>query len=277
MDPIANTAYYCCGARAADARSANPVCGDHLAERFMDAKAQTVFQRFADLKAPNASNAARHRIIDDLLRERLRTQPELPIVVLGAGFDTRSFRLTGGRWLELDQAAIITLKEAKLPAAESPNPLQRVSIDFASEQLSTKLADWAGTRSAVVVMEGVSMYLSPEQLRATTQTLQRLLPGHTLLCDLIDATFMRRYSRALREVIRELGGEFAAPHGDPGALVESLGYRRHAAYSVVGRAVEHGSLYMPRWLLNSLFRALRDGYRVYAFEAHARHGGSLGA
>jgi hypothetical protein len=61
------------------------------------------------------------------------------------------------------------------------------------------------------------------------------------------------------------------------ARESSSACRRHAAHSVVGRAVEHGSLYMPRRLLDSLFRALRDGYRVYAFEANARHGGSLGA
>ena len=46
MDPIAKTAWYCCGARAQDARSARPVCGDTLAERFMDADAQALFERF---------------------------------------------------------------------------------------------------------------------------------------------------------------------------------------------------------------------------------------
>ena len=267
MDPIAKTAYYCCGVRAADARSANAVCGDNLAERFMDTEAQAVFRPFANLKEANASNAARHRIIDDLLRERLRVQPDLPVVLVGAGFDTRAFRLGGGRWLELDHPSVVALKDAKLPAAQSPNPLQRASIDFASERLADKLAAWAGTPSAVVVMEGVSMYLNPEQLRATTHTLRQLLPRHTLLCDLINATFVRRYSKRLRQAIRDLGGEFAVPLDDPAALVESLGYRRFAAHSVVGRAVEHGSLRLPRWLLSTLLCSLRDGYGVYAFEA----------
>ncbi|MFL6665394.1 MAG: class I SAM-dependent methyltransferase [Rhizobacter sp.] len=269
MDPIAKTAWYCCGARAADARSERPVCGDHLADRFMEGEAQAVFQRFAGRKfqAPNVSNATRHRIIDDLLRERLRAQPDLPVVLLGAGFDTRAFRLTGGRWLELDQPAVIALKEEKLPAAQAPNPLQRIAIDFARDSLADKLAPWAGTPGAVVVMEGVSMYLEPDALRATASTLQRLLPGHTLVCDMIDSTFVRRYSGPLRQAIRELGGEFAAPQDDPAGLVASLGYRKAGEWSVVGRSVELGALQMPRWLLNTLMRSLRDGYRVYRFEA----------
>jgi methyltransferase (TIGR00027 family) len=266
-NPIAKTAWYCCGARALDARSARPVCGDHLAERFMDAEAQAVFQRFMRFKGPNASNAARHRIVDDLLRERLKARPELPVFVLGAGFDTRAFRLPGGRWVEIDQPALIALKDRKLPATEAPNPLQRVPIDFTREALADKLAPWAGTEGAVVVLEGVSMYLHDAQMRDNARTLRRLLPGHQLICDLMDSRCLRRYSQPMRKVIQQLGGDFAPAHDDPAAFVESLGYRRLADFSIVGRAVEHGSVALPRWLLNGLLRSLRDGYRVYVFEA----------
>ena len=267
MDPIARTAWYCCGARAQDARSPRPVCADTLAERFMDAEAQAVFQRFLGLKEANVSNAMRHRLIDDALRDRLRQRADQRVLLLGAGFDTRPFRLTGGRWLELDQPALLAFKERKLPASQAPNPLQRIPIDFATELLADKLAPWAGEPDVVVVMEGVSMYLQPAQWEETARTLRLLLPGHLLLCDLIDATFIRRYSRKLRQAIRELGGDFAPALDDPAAMVTALGYRQRAAWSIVGSAVEAGALRVPRWLLNSLLRTLRDGYRVYAFDA----------
>lgn len=267
MDPIAQTAWYCCGVRAQDARSPQPVCGDTLAERFMDAQAQALFDRFPGLREANVSNAMRHRLIDDLLRERLREQPDQRVLVLGAGFDTRAFRLTGGRWMEVDQAAVITFKEQKLPAAQAPNPLQRIPIDFATERLEDKLAPWAGERDVVVVMEGVSMYLHPAQWQQTAQALRQCLPGHLLLCDLLDATFFRRYSRRLRKAIREIGGAFAPALDDPAAMVTGLGYRQRTATSIVGSAVDAGALRIPRWLLNSLLRSLRDGYRVCTFDA----------
>lgn len=267
MDPIARTAWYCCAARALDARRPRPVCGDMLAERFMDADAQADAERFSDLKESNVSAAMRHRLIDDALRDRLAQRADQRVLLLGAGFDTRAFRLVGGRWLELDQPALIALKEEKLPAAQSPNPLRRVSIDFATEPLADKLAPWAGEPDVVVVMEGVSMYLQPAQWQQTAQTLRRLLPGHLLLCDLIDATFLRRYGRKLRRAIRDIGGDFAPAPNDPAAMVSALGYRQRAAWSIVGSAVEAGALPLPRWLLNSLLRSLRDGYRVYAFDA----------
>lgn len=267
MDPIAQTAWYCCGARAQDARSPRPVCGDTLAERFMDTEAQALFARFPGLKEANVSNAMRHRLIDDALRERLRQRPDQRVLLLGAGFDTRAFRLTGGRWLELDQPALIAHKEQKLPAAQAPNPLQRLPIDFATESLADKLAPWAGERDVVVVMEGVSMYLPPPQWQQTARALRQTLPGHLLMCDLVDAVFMRRYGRKLRRAIQSIGGDFAPSLDDPAAMVAALGYRQQAAWSVVGSAAEAGVVPMPRWLLNTLLRSLRDGYRVVTFEA----------
>ncbi len=233
----------------------------------MDAEARAAFEPFAGLKEANVSNAMRHRIIDDALRDRLRYRADQRVLLLGAGFDTRAFRHMGGRWLELDQPAVIALKEQKLPAAQSPNPLQRVPIDFATEHLADKIAPWAGESEVVVVMEGVSMYLHPAQWQQTAQTLRQLLPGHLLMCDLIDAIFIRRYSRKLRQAIRDLGGDFAPALDDPAEMVATLGYRQRAVWSIVGSAVEVGALPVPRWLLNSLLRTLRDGYRVYAFDA----------
>lgn len=269
MDPIAKTAWYCCGVRALDARRAQPLCGDTLAARFMDECARDVLDRFATMGDANLSTAVRHRLIDDLLRERLQARPAQPVLLLGAGFDTRAYRLAGGDWLELDQPALITLKERTLPASQAPNPLQRVPIDFAADRLADKLGAWAGRRDVVVVMEGVSMYLPPAQWQQTAQTLRALLPGHLLVCDLVDASFMRRYGGRLRRAIREIGGDFAPLRRDPVAAVTAQGYRLLDAQSVVGRTAELGAVPIPRWLLASLLRSLRDGYQVYRFEATA--------
>jgi hypothetical protein len=37
--------------------------------------------------------------------------------------------------------------------------------------------------------------------------------------------------------------------------------------SIAGAAVDYGAPFAPRWLLNTLLRSLRDGYRTYIFDA----------
>ncbi len=93
-----------------DAQSDNPVCGDDFAARFMDANAMRVFNAFLPFERPNASNVARHRIIDDLLRDRLAERPDSQIFLVGCGFDSRAYRLNGGTWVEVDEDPLIAEK-----------------------------------------------------------------------------------------------------------------------------------------------------------------------
>jgi O-methyltransferase involved in polyketide biosynthesis len=116
VSPIAATAYSCCGVRARDAASPRLICNDHLAQRFMDAEAAAIFAPFAGLRAPNGSNVARHRLVDDIRRARLAERPDLQVVLLGCGFDTRAFRLAGGSWLEFDDPPASRARRRCCPA-----------------------------------------------------------------------------------------------------------------------------------------------------------------
>ena len=244
-----------------------PLCGDSLAALFMDEGARRIFAPLAKLRGPNLTNTVRHRLIDDLLRAHLTDHPKTRILLYGAGFDTRSFRLTGGEWLELDQEALITRKNAVLPPDRAPNPLRRVSIDFARDRLDDKLGKWAGTRGAVVVIEGVSMYLAQAQLTQTLATLRHCLPAHVLICDLMTERFARFHSRALLRHIRALGADFRELIDTPARTVISAGFTETERWSIIGRAAALGAMTIPPILLNTVLRGLRDGYQVHRFVA----------
>jgi hypothetical protein len=49
-------------------------------------------------------------------------------------------------------------------------------------------------------------------------------------------------------------------------MIEAGGFRLASRESIAARAVGLGSLRMPRWLLATVFRLLRDGYAVATFE-----------
>jgi O-methyltransferase involved in polyketide biosynthesis len=198
----------------------------------------------------------------------------LPVLVLGAGFDTRAYRLPGGCWLEVDQPSLVDYKNHLLPVQQATNPLRRLAIDVEHQALGPLLAPaladpaWRNHRGTpVVVIEGASMYLDPTTLGKTVALLRKLMPRHTLIIDLLDHDFERRYCAGVRRAIRKLGVTMAPALPDPEAFVASLGYRQTGAHSIVGRAVAHGLLPIPQWLLDGWLRPLRDGYRVVVFEA----------
>ena len=263
IQPLALTAFYCCALRAKDAASARPVCGDSLAARFIDGETLARLQPALSFRGPAASNVARHRIVDDIIRNALAKNPALRVIQLGAGLDTRAFRIEGGQWWEFDDAALFAFKEARLPAHSAPNALTRTPVDFSRAQLRDYLAPLAGENETLVVLEGVSMYLPNATLERTAAAVRAVLPRAPIVCDLMSPAFRERFSGGLRRELGRLGAHFAPNPTHPRFAFEDAGYRVQDVVSIVGYAREAGSLRIPRWLLNSLLRELRDGYAVW--------------
>ena len=231
----------------------------------MNAEAESIWEQFKDFPRPNAGNATRHAIIDEHLRTELAADPKARVVVIGAGFDTRAFRLRGGQWIEVDEPAIITYKESRLPAGSAPNPLTRVPIVFSHESLTERLAPFAGQEPTHVVIEGVLMYLTQAQRRELLESLRNLFPRHFVYCDLMRQSFFERYGRDLHQKIVALGTGFSDMSGTPEQLFIDAGYRPLARTSVALRAAELGgfgvSAFVIRWCLGTR----RRGYCIWKF------------
>ncbi len=265
MKPVSDTAFYCCGIRMRDAESDRPVCGDQFAKLFMNEHGMGIYRRFAGERGPNMSNVARARYIDDLLRSRLTANPKLQIVLLGCGFDSRAFRLPGGAWFELDEPALLTYKEERLPARQAPNPLRRIPIEFETESLREKLAALVPGVPTVFVIEGVSMYISSESLGSTLTLIRALVPRHQVIVDLMTRAFIDTYGRTVRRIIAELGADMI-PGDAPALPFRQCGYRQVSSAEIAGLALTYQSL---GWLVPPLrlfFGGLFSGYTVRVFE-----------
>ena len=255
-----------------DAEASKPVCGDGYAKMFMNEDGLRIHEAFKDEIRPNASNVARHRIIDDFLRQELGANPRLQIILIGAGFDSRAYRLNGGKWIELDEPQIITYKNKRLSTADCKNDLQRVPIDFSNDPLEQKLSPFSCHDPVAVVIEGVFMYLEQDAIRHLLHTLRRLFAKHKLICDLMSRKFFEKYSRSLHEKIVGMGTSFIIMD-NPDEIFIRNGYRIVEKVSIVGRAIEWGSVRIPDILFHLFLHTLSKGYSVYVFEPGAGYKG----
>ena len=264
-NPISRTAYYTLAVRAADAAEARPILGDTFAQRFMNDGAKAVWEEFTSFTKANASNAARHAMIDEHLRRALAADPQATIVIIGAGFDTRAFRLRGGHWFEIDEPEILTYKEAGCRLCTAPNPLQRIAIEFAREPLAEKLAMITAPSSVHIVIEGVLMYLTREQRLSLLKTVSERFPHHTIYCDLMSQPFFEKYSRDIHVKIAGMGATFTEMEDAPERLFTDNGYTMVDSASVPLHAAEHANIGIPVFALRYFMRTLRDGYVVAVF------------
>ena len=249
-----------------DAASDKPVCGDVYAKVFMNEEGSRILEKFKDEVNPNTSNVARARLIDDLLREELSANPKLRVVLIGAGFDSRAYRLNGGTWIELDEPQVIAHKNERLPASQAQNPLQRIPIDFATESLEEKLSAVAENGGpTVIVIEGVLIYLEEDTIRQLVQTLHHLFPEHKLICDLMTRKFFEKYGRTMHEKLTGMGATFKFTADNPEELFLRNGYRRVARFSVVEKSAEYQSRKIPKIVARTILRTLTSGYAIYVF------------
>lgn len=261
-------AFYCCGIRAQDALSACSLCADIYAEDFMTDEGQAIFSHFADAVRINHSNVVRSRIFQDEIARHLKNDKNLQIINIGSGFDSRAYRLAGGRWFEIDEPAVIFHKNTCLSAEVCANLLRRIPVDFAKGELRAALRQCDPQAKTLIVIEGVFMYLDRCQMNELLRTLQNIFSSHTLICDLMDKTFITRYmDKKFYKQILALGSEFKLLEATPEQLFLDIGYRHHGEpISVVGRAREFKAISVPGFLFRTVLKSLRDGYQVHTFE-----------
>ena len=136
--------------------------------------------------------ACRKRFIDDKLNEALGNIDA--VVDLGAGMDTRAYRLVRQSDIpvfEVDLPVNIARKKAAVQRAiaVAPASVHLVPLDFERDDLSTTLAGH-GYRPDVrtfFIWEGVTQYLTEDAVRATLGALQAAPGGSRLVF-----TYVRR-------------------------------------------------------------------------------------
>jgi len=203
----------------------------------------------------------RKRYIDDKLAAACMRIDA--VVNLGAGFDTRAYRLSCISHLpvwEVDQQKNIVAKEKRLNEifGKVPSRVRLVQIDFDTEDLAAALSSngYLPARRTFFVWEAVSQYLTEQGVRKTFDFLAQAPAGSCLAMTYVRRDFLdgrnlygwrTGYKRFVASKMWRFGMEpEAAPSflGEYGwNLIEDVGYdqlaRRYPALSQRGLAATH--------------------------------------
>jgi methyltransferase (TIGR00027 family) len=144
-----------------------------------------------------ASGVARTRWIDDELRTALCDGAE-QVVILGAGFDTRGYRmeeLRGKRVIEVDHPNTMRVKRARLAGCERRcgERVTRVPVDLSRDSLEDALRRGGYDRGAktVFLWEGVTNYLLEAAVRRTLGTIADAAPGSWAIFTYVHSDVLR--------------------------------------------------------------------------------------
>jgi methyltransferase (TIGR00027 family) len=199
------------GAREPDESIRNP---DYLAERLLGPEeramiaeqpvVQALDMDFAEArKNIEALSSAimmiiRTRFIEERLEQAIRDGAS-QVVILGAGFDTRAYRLVellnAARVFEVDHPSTQEHKKRRVREAgiEVPSNLTYVAIDFRHDKLGDVLAaaGYAPNKKTFFIWEGVTMYLPEPAVEETLRWVAGQAPGSTIIFDFVGAMIVK--------------------------------------------------------------------------------------
>ena len=160
----------------------------------------TVKQTDAVLPGLYGAQVCRTRYIDDAVEAALLAEIG-QVVILGAGLDTRPYRLPGigkAKAFEVDLPFVQEGKMKKLRKhfGRLPENVTYVPIDFDSESLEVALArtSFDHSRPAIFIWEGVTQYLSEDAVRRTLAVVGRSAPGSVLVFTYVLKSIIERRS-----------------------------------------------------------------------------------
>ena len=120
----------------------------------------------------------RAAVIDRWVKEKMETMPDAAVLHLGCGMDSRILRVgdESHSWYDVDFPEVITERKTYYRQTEH---YHMIAADVRNPDF---LEDMTASR-AIVVMEGISMYLLPEELRQVLTQLCEQFAQVNLLMD----------------------------------------------------------------------------------------------
>jgi methyltransferase (TIGR00027 family) len=212
IDRIAQTSLWTAAARARESARPDRLFEDPFAAALAGPEGFALLDAEPPESRDNPYIAIRTRFFDDWLRRVAGEDSLHQVVLLGAGMDSRAFRL---RWLpgttlyELDRPELLALKQERLDSigAEPACDRRPVGVDLMSDSFADHLrgSGFDPTQPSVWLAEGFFEYLDEFGVHRVLAALENLTsPGSRLGADFLSRDFlespwMASYLARLRE------------------------------------------------------------------------------
>ena len=245
---VSDTARWIAAQRAIETRRADALFRDPLADRLAGEQGYAIVARGPWFGLGGGSTIARTKIIDDWVMDSVATGVDT-VINLGAGLDTRPYRLTLPpklTWIEADLPGILNEKERMLAGEIPVCRLWREKMDVADRPALSAFLDraTATARAVLVIAEGLLIYLEPETVRNLTRELAARPKIRWWVFTNSSPAGRRMMQKGTGRLMAHAPFKFAPPDGV--AFFERLGWKLSAIESLPHAAARYKR--GPWWL-----------------------------
>jgi methyltransferase (TIGR00027 family) len=228
IENVSDTARWVAVYRAMESARPDALFRDPYAERLAGERGHQILDSLPKGRTFAWPMIVRTAIFDEIILDAVRKRQVDLVVNLAAGLDARPWRLPLPpelHWVDVDLPGILNYKTEMLRDEKPVCRYEAVTVDLtdaeARRALFARLG--AGSKRAIVVAEGLLIYLDPEQVAALATDLHAQPSFQEWLIDLGSPELLKRMSRTWGKSVAEGGApfkfapaegtEFFRPHG----------------------------------------------------------------
>jgi len=223
---ISDTALWVAIYRARESERADAHFRDPFARRLAGARGEEIARSMKFGEKHSWSFVARTVIADSYIQAEVAGGVDM-VVNLAAGLDARPYRMglpVSLRWVEVDLPGILEYKEEILRDEQPKCALERVRLDLSDAAQRHKLFARLGAEAkrALVVSEGLIVYLTPDEVGALARDLAAIPSFEKWIIDMASPGLLRMMQKEMGDRLPagtelkfapEQGPEFFLPHG----------------------------------------------------------------
>ncbi len=216
--------------RAMESERPDALFHDPYARRLAGARGDEILRTMPKAKAFAWPMVVRTAVMDEIILRAISRDGVRTVVNLASGLDARAYRLDlprALRWIDVDLPAMQDYKKEAL-AAETPRcALEWIPADLAdaAQRRAVLSRVAAGPTPALVITEGLLIYLEPDQVTALARDLRDCAPLQWWLTDLASPRLLKMLERTWGRNLRAGGAPFKFAPAEGTAFFEPLGWR----------------------------------------------------
>jgi len=214
----------------------------------------------------------RTAVFDEIILGAVQRQADL-VVNLAAGLDARPWRLPlppSLRWVDVDLPEILNYKTEALRNEKTVCRYEAVTADLTDvpqrQALFARLA--AGASRAIVVTEGLLVYLKPDQVAALAADLHAQASFQEWLIDLASPQLLKRMTKMWGKNLHAAGAPFQFGPAEGVEFFRPYGWREEQFRSTWEEAARLKRTMKGAWFWNLLGRLsskkAREGFRRFS-------------
>ncbi len=273
IENISDTARWVAVYRAMETARPDAIFRDPFADRLAGQRGREILAEMHQGKAYAWPMIVRTAVFDEIILDAVRNQKIDLVVNLAAGLDARPWRLPlppSLHWVDVDLPGILNYKTETLRDETPVCRYEAVTIDLreveARRALFSRLG--AGSSRALVISEGLLVYLEPEQVATLATDLHAQPSFKEWLIDLASPQLLKRMEKTWGEKLAESGAPFRFGPAEDTGFFRPYGWREAQYRSLMEEAHRLHRTMKGAWfwkLIGRFFpKKVREGFRRFS-------------